>query len=297
MTAAPGKTVSSRLAVFDTTVEVNQFEIHYQQCGEGPPAILLHGLGGSTADWSETMPALAGAYRLYALDLPGFGLSPVPRQTIQYNLAYAASLVLAFADRLGLGRVVLIGNSLGGGISLRFAVDYPARVAGVILANAVGLGREIGSSIRVLSLPGVARLSLSLVTRRMVRDVWESLVVDPAHATEERVERTWAWLRRPGVRQYLAHIYPRAVTLCGQRDLLLDRLPRVQAPTLIVWGQEDSVLPPSHGQRAHELVARSTLHLLPQCAHIPQIEQAGRFNRLCLEWLQAIASDWPARLA
>jgi pimeloyl-ACP methyl ester carboxylesterase len=113
-------------------VKVNGFTVHYSEIGSGPPVILLHGLGGSLQDWSENTCVLSRTHRLYDLDLPGFGGSSLPNTSIDYNLGHAADFLRAFADRLGLERVVLIGNSLGGGICLKFAIDYPGRTAGLV---------------------------------------------------------------------------------------------------------------------------------------------------------------------
>lgn len=212
-------------------------------------------------------------------------MSPVPATEIAFNLAYAAAFVRAFADKLGLERVSLIGNSMGGGIALKFAIDYPERTAGLVLANAVGLGKKIGRTIRLLSSPGSARLALRLVTRQTVRQVWESMLIDPTLATEERVEHTWQWLQRPETREYLVSIYRNGVTIRGQKDILVQDLVRIKAPTCIVWGAQDQVLPAAHARRAQQLIPDSVLLALPKCGHIPQLENAGEFNRFTHEFL------------
>jgi 2-hydroxymuconate-semialdehyde hydrolase len=279
------------VAVAHKNTQVDGFEIHYAECGNGPPVLLLHGLGGSWQDWSENRASLSQAYRLLALDLPGFGLSPAPMHPIEYTLAYIARFVCAFADRLDLGRVYLIGNSMGGGTALRFAIDFPERTAGVIVANAVGLGREIGWSLRLLSIPGVAALVLPFVTRRMVQKLWQSLVADPALATDERVEATWQWLQKPATQKYLQGVYVNAAGLRGQRQLLLPELASIRAPALIVWGADDHVLPPSHARTAQRLIPNCSVHILPACGHIPQLEQPSAFNEIALGFLRDAGSE------
>jgi pimeloyl-ACP methyl ester carboxylesterase len=102
-------------------------------------------------------------------------MSPPPTVEIEYSLDYAVKFLHGFLDARGYQKAILCGNSMGGGISLKFAIDYPQRTEGVILANAVGLGREIAWSIRLLSLPGVARFALPSVTREQVLHTWRSM--------------------------------------------------------------------------------------------------------------------------
>jgi pimeloyl-ACP methyl ester carboxylesterase len=266
-------------------VQVEGARVHYAELGDGPPVVLLHGLGGSFKDWSENVRAISRTHRVYALDIPGFGLSPVPDAEIRIDLEFAAGFVRSLVDQLELERVCLVGNSMGGGISLRFALDNPERTAGLVLCNAVGLGRRIGWRIRLLSLPGSARLALPFASKQTVRQVWESMLVDPTLATGERVEHTWQWLQKPGTRDYLSRIYRHGVTFRGQKELLVQELAGIKAPTLIVWGAQDEVLPVSHAYRAHQFIQNSVLHVLPECGHVPQIEKALDFNRLMHEFL------------
>lgn len=269
-------------------VKIGDLEVHYYAIGSGPPAILLHGLGGSAQDWSDNIPALSSACTIYALDLPGFGMSPPPTRAIDYSLEYAARLVRAFVDLLGLEPVLLVGNSMGGGISLKFAIDHPERLTGLVIGNAAGLGKEIPWSLRLLSLPGAARLALPFVSRRLVRQTWESMFVDPTHVTDARVEFTWQWIQRPEIKRSLARAYRNAATLCGQKDILLPQLEKISCPALILWGADDEVLPVSHAHRAQQLIADSSLHVFADCGHIPQIEQAAQFNQLVLQQMKAV---------
>lgn len=267
-------------------VTINGSAVHYLEIGSGPPAIMIHGMGGSANDWSENVGALGETAHLHILDLPGFGLSPPPEFAIDYTYEYVASFVAAFADHLGLDRLFLIGNSLGGAVSLRFAIDFPERTIGVIIANASGLGVEIERTIRLLSIPGVARLVLPRVTRRQVQQTWENMFVDPAKITPESVDRTYRWIQKPEVQRFLETIYRNGATFLGQKMLLLEDLPRVQCPTMIVWGADDAVVPVVHGIGAFRLIESSILHILRHCGHVPQMEQADTFNSLTLEFLR-----------
>jgi pimeloyl-ACP methyl ester carboxylesterase len=279
----PESLSSGRLA--EDWVDINGNTVHYVRLGHGPALVFIHGLGGSWTDWSENLSALADACTVYAIDLPGFGGSPPPVSEIEYTYEYVASFLASLADHFGLDHFSIAGTSLGGGISLRLAIDFPNRVERVIVANATGLGRQISWLIRLLSIPGVARLALSRVNREQVRGIWTGMFADPSIVDEEKVEQTWQWIQKPETRRLLPGIYRHGASVLGQKHLLLPELHRIECPVLIVWGADDPVIPAVQGTTARSRIVRSTLHVLGACGHVPQIEQAKEFNRLAVAFM------------
>ena len=140
-------------------IDVGGLSVHYLTASEGPPLVLLHALGESALDWRWILPALARTHSIYAPDLPDFGGSGKP--AIDYSPAFFARFVGAYLDALGLGRVALIGNSLGGLAALRLALSEPARVGALGLVASAGLGREVTYALRLPTpLATVKRRSL-----------------------------------------------------------------------------------------------------------------------------------------
>jgi pimeloyl-ACP methyl ester carboxylesterase len=153
-----------KVVVEEQKIEVEGLPTRYLRAGEGPPLLLLHGVGDNALDWQWAMPALASTYRVYAPDLPGFGGSTNSRS--DYSPAFFTRFVDAFLDTLGIERATVVGNSLGGLIALRLALAEPERVAALGLVSSGGLGREVTYALRSLALPGYGKLAVAWGKRR-----------------------------------------------------------------------------------------------------------------------------------
>jgi pimeloyl-ACP methyl ester carboxylesterase len=148
----------------EQTIEVQGLSTRYLTAGEGPPLLLLHGLGDNALDWRWVIPALAHNCRVYAPDLPGSGGSAKP--DTDYSPAFFTRFIAAFLDTLGVERAVVVGNSLGGLIGLRLAMAEPDRVVALGLVSSAGLGREVSYALRSLALPGYGKLAVAWGKRR-----------------------------------------------------------------------------------------------------------------------------------
>lgn len=267
-------------------IEVDGLQVNHIEVGSGEVVVFLHGLGGSWEDWIEQIGGLSTAYRVCALDLPGFGMSPPPAKVgPEYTLAYIADFVRKFMDAKGYSHAFLVGNSMGGGIVLRCAIDYPERVRGIVLSNGIGLGKEISGFNRLLAFPGVARLVIPRVNKDMVVKIWQSLFYDHAKITPAMIERTWEWLCKDEVKRYLMQLYPRALSIGGQKYILLPELSELHCPVLITWGINDEVLPVIQAVRGYAGIGAAELRLFRNCGHVPQIEQAELFTQAMLKFL------------
>jgi 2-hydroxy-6-oxonona-2,4-dienedioate hydrolase len=271
----------AREAVREEKGEVGGLTTRYLTAGEGPPLLLLHGVGDDATDWLWAMVLLARNYRIYAPDLPGSGGSVKP-PVDRYSTAFFGRFVGAFVDALGVDRATVVGNSLGGLAGLRFALAEPARVAALGLVDSAGLGRRVNPALRSLSLPGYGRLAVAWGKMRpgaAQRVLGRSALLfsRPWRAQRGWLKEQYRLARIPGFLEAQLATLRSQVGLSGQREVLLDRLPDLRTPTLVVWGERDRVLPPS---QAHEAIARlrnGSLELVPDCGHLPQVEQPERF--------------------
>ncbi|MFC4453662.1 alpha/beta fold hydrolase [Deinococcus sonorensis] len=255
--------------------------------GEGPPVVLLHGIGRSLDDWTATLPALSNGYRVHALDMIGFGLTDKP--DVEYSLAGLARFVRHYLQAVGEPRpVILIGNSLGGAVAQQFAVMYPDHSRRLVLVNSAGFGRDVTLALRLLAVPGVGERLMAPSPRASARAV-ESLFHDPRFATPERrahahllatqPNRATSFLRVARVLGGWRGVHP------AWRDTLTRTLAGQRLPTLIVWGAQDRILSARHLQHARAVYPHAQTHLFAQTGHLPQIERAEAFNALTLRFL------------
>lgn len=272
----------------DHFVEVGDKKVRYWVEGQGTALILLHGLAASAEFWRYNLGPLAQRHRVYALDLLGFGLSD--KDIGEFSLPYAASVVAEFMDTLGIERATLVGNSMGGTICAQIAVQFPSRVDRLILVDSAGFGRELHPFLRSWSLRGVGSMVFSLyqwVFPHATR--WN--FSDPDSIDREWIDEAASMLRKPGVKESTLDIARAGVDLRGQREELFRdlhrQLPHVTAPTLIIWGSHDPVLPVSHAHTACELIPNSQVRVMEGCRHTPQMERPQEFNRLVLDFLAA----------
>src|SRR4051794_36244695 len=210
---------------------------------------MLHGIGRSLEDWSPQHDRLSGDHRVISIDMPGFGLSQrLPQST---TLGALADGVWATLDALGETRPAhLMGNSLGGAVSLQMLIDEPDRVSTLTLVNSAGFGREVTAALRILAVPFLGRPLLGRIDAKAARRIERSLFADRALVTDERIDMALKIARQPDFAAVYLEI---ARALGGVRGIaprwrseLLGRVARHPKPTLIVWGEHDLILPMAH---------------------------------------------------
>jgi len=249
----------------------------------GPPLVLLHGVGDNAFDWQWVMPALANTHRVYALDLPGSGGSDKPLDdTDVYSPAFFTRFVAAFLDALSVDRATVMGNSLGGLVGLRLALAEPERVTALGLVSSAGLGREVTYVLRSMALPGYGKLAVAWGKRRpgaAQRAVGRAaqIFARPWDAPREWIKEQYRLARLPGFLEAQLATVRAQVGLKGQREVLVDRLVQLERPTILVWGTRDRVLPYAQAKEAYSRLPEGYLELIPECGHLPQVEQPERF--------------------
>ena len=266
-------------------VTVRDARIRYHETGDpdAPPVVLLHGIGRSLEDWSAQHDLLSTDHRVIAIDMPGFGLSQ--RHPESTTLATLSDGVWATLSALGETRPVhLMGNSLGGAVSMQMLVDDPARVSTLTLVNSAGFGKEVTFALRMLAIPGMGRQLLTHIDRRTAPRLERTLFADRAMVTPERIETALKIARQPDFCAVYLEI-ARALgsfrgIAAGWRSELLPRVARHGKPTLLVWGDRDHILPAAHLAAAREAFPAAEWHLFERTGHMPQIECPTEFAQL-----------------
>jgi len=254
--------------------------------GEGTTVILIHGIGDAVETWDSNINALGEHHRVYALDLVGFGRSDKP--PIQPSLPFAAQFVSDFMEAQHIERASLIGNSMGGAVSLQFAIQFPDKLERLVLEDTAGLGKGIVTFFRLFSIPLIGEL-LSRPSHWGMAWLLKQLVHDPAVITDEMVELYYQLSSLPGAQKSFLSALRVGVNLFGQRTeftrSLVDNLGNITCPTLIIWGRQDRILPVAHAQVAKDGTPNAELHIFDSCGHEPHFEHPEEFNKLVLEFL------------
>jgi len=279
--AAPVR--GSPLAV---TLQAHELDLHghrvsYRIAGSGPPLLLLHGIANSSATWERVAPLLSERFTLIAPDLLGHGESATPRG--DYSLGAHASGARDVVTALGHERVTVVGHSLGGGIAMQFAYQFPERTERLVLVASGGLGREVHLLLRAAALPGADYVLPALTSRRVMnvgREVGSLLArvgLRPSGDVDV-LARGFASLDNAGSRQAFLHTVRAVIDPGGQRVSANDRLALAALlPTLIVWGARDSIIPVEHGAAAHEAMPGSRFERFEMAGHMPHDDEPERF--------------------
>ena len=252
--------------------EVAGLRLHVRDTGprDAHSVIMLHGLGSSLHTWEPWAEALSDRYRVIRYDLPGFGLTGAD-PTGDYSDARAEAVLAALMDRLGVRKASLIGNSMGGKLAWQFAADHPDRVDKLVLISPDGFaspGFEYGKEPKI---PAVARVLPYTLPTFLLRMNLAPAYGDPTRLTEDTVRRYRDLMLAPGVRQALLDRTAQ-VRLQPPEPMLR----RIQAPTLLVWGEKDALIPFSNAQGYQNAMPHARLVSFPGLGHVPQEEDAAR---------------------
>jgi pimeloyl-ACP methyl ester carboxylesterase len=267
-------------------VDVDGTPTNYVDLGSGErePVLFVHGLGGQWQNWLENLPRVADERRVLALDLPGFGLTPEPRWEI--TIPAYGRFVDAFCERLGLGQVAMVGNSMGGFIAAEVAIQVPSRVSRLVLVSAAGVSSAGVTRTPILTAgrllgaiaTNTAARHRTLAARRIARHLSLALVARyPGLLRPDLAyEGLYKGAGKPG--------FDDALTACLEYDFI-DRLPEVSVPTLIVWGENDSIIPVRDANEFERLIPDSRKVVMRETGHIPMAERPQAFNDLLIDFL------------
>ena len=267
-------------------VNVDGARIHYQEFGDAnhTPIILIHGYTASAYVWNRSAPLLADAgFRVIAIDLVGFGYSEKPRG-FDYTIESQSRMLSRFMDRLGIGRAVLAGSSYGGAVAATLALDAPERVEKLVLVDAVcNDDLKHHPILRLASIPVLGEIITPFLadSRALMRYRMNGTLAPANHhlITADRVES----VRRPLFAADGHHSL-----LATSRNWHATRItrdaPLIRQPTLIIWGEDDTVIPVRDGHTLQSAIPNSRLVVFKDCGHLPQEEQSEAFTGLVAEF-------------
>lgn len=274
-------------------VNVDGQPVNVIEMGEGHPIVFIHGLSGSWPNWLEQLPVFARNHRVIALDLPGFGHSPMPHE--QITIAGYARLLDGLLEELGVDAATLVGNSMGGFISAELAIAYPQRVERMVLVSAAGISTyqrpEVMRAVPFLTraerivaayTAWFASKSDSVARRRGLRNATLGLVVrHPGRLPGPLAAEQLRGAGKPGFLQALNALldYP-----------IRERLPEIACPTLIVWGDEDRLISARDADIFEQMIPNSRKVLFHGTGHMSMLERPAAFNEL----LEGFLEEQPA---
>lgn len=259
----------------EKTVLVFGAKINYVETGDPakPTVILLHGLGGSLANWQLTIPALSPNFHVIALDQIGFGKSDKP--FLKYRVGTYADFLDKFMSELKIDKASLVGNSMGGWIAGLMAIKYPNRVQKIVLADAAGIVPANYSEADVYKLNNS--------TRDEIRANMKLIFATPALQNNEAFVEQFMAARIAANDGYTINSLIESIK--RKEDYLNNRLGEIKAPTLIVWGKQDGLLPVADAYAFNKGISGSELTVFDSCGHAPQFEKAADFNKAVLAFL------------
>jgi pimeloyl-ACP methyl ester carboxylesterase len=268
------------------TIDVVGAKTNYVEMGDGPPLVFLHGLGGSWQNWLENIPHFARTHRVIALDLPGFGSSPMPPWEL--SIPAYGRYFRDFLERIGVGRCSLVSNSMGGFIATEIAINEPERVDDLVLVSAAGITwararrepAEMAARVGRAAAPLALRFQMSGIRRPKIRQrIFGGLWYKPSALRRELIwEQVVPALQSDGT-------FDAMRTLVGYD--IRHRLEEIDVPTLIVWGRNDAVVPvPAALSYKKRIGDNAELVIFDRTGHMPELERPVRFNRLVEDFLK-----------
>jgi len=279
--------------------QAGDLRLHYHEAGPGdaeaagPPVVLLHGGGPGASAWSNfgrNLGVFAGRFRTLMVDQPGFGRSDKPPVAGQY-FTFAAGALAGLLDELGIDKVHLVGNSLGGGTAVRFALRYPDRAGRLVLMGPGGLSLNVFAPDPT---EGVKRLMEFAAppgpTREKLARFLRTLVHDQRLITDELIDERFAAASDPEALAAMASLGASFFDPAHAEEAMLWReAHRLTQRVLLIWGREDRVNPLDGALVALKLIRRAQLHVFGGCGHWAQLEKFDEFNRLAISFLEGDA--------
>ncbi|MFD0361742.1 4,5:9,10-diseco-3-hydroxy-5,9,17-trioxoandrosta-1(10),2-diene-4-oate hydrolase [Nocardia sp. GCM10030253] len=266
--------------------------LHYHEAGvgNGPTIVLLHGGGPGASSWSNfarNIPVLARNFHVLAVDQPGFGQSDKPVDHPQY-FVHSSTALKDLLDHLQIaGRVHLLGNSLGGGAAVRFALDYPDRAGKLVLMGPGGLSVNLFAPDPTEGVKNLAKFNYE-PTRENLEAFLRIMVFDQSLITEELIDERFASASTP---ESLAATRAMGKSFSGadfEKGMIWREAYKLRQPVLLIWGREDRVNPLDGALVATKMIPRVQLHVFGGCGHWAQLEKFDEFNRLASDFLAGV---------
>ena len=271
---------------YEKYITFNGARIRYTVIGAGPVVILLHGLGGFLETWGLNMVPLSNHCKVYALDLPGHGLSD--KLDGCYLPDCATGFLVNIMDRLGIERATLIGHSLGGAISMNTAANFPDKVDKLILVSSAGLSKRVPTSYRILSIPVLGKLTIMLTGKYLFNRGMKNLFHKLDFLSADIRSLVMTNPHKPLTAEELLDIARRNVGIGGLRphSLMIDKLPYIKTKTLFIHGAQDKVFPLKYVNKSFSLIPNAVVKVFDNCGHLPHVERPIQFNETVLSFFE-----------
>jgi pimeloyl-ACP methyl ester carboxylesterase len=257
-------------SILSQQININGLDIRYLTGGSGDPLVIVHGGSDGAAAWLKNILELSKKYTLYVPDMPGFGLSQSVKG--KYYIPEMVDFVDLFARAMELKSFYLMGHSLGGGIALHYTLKHPSKIRKLVLVSSLCLGKEIAWWIRLFSPPVISR-SMGKIALALFKG-------------EKYIARCF------GGREINQHVTRTSInlgscisTFTQQTIVLLSQLPQIMAPTLVMWGEKDPIVPFAHAYAAAELIPDCQVRVFDNCGHSVYREQLGEFSNVLSRFL------------
>ncbi|WP_159842030.1 4,5:9,10-diseco-3-hydroxy-5,9,17-trioxoandrosta-1(10),2-diene-4-oate hydrolase [Nocardia sp. CY41] len=266
--------------------------LHYHEAGvgNGPTIVLLHGGGPGASSWSNfarNIPVLAEHFHVLAVDQPGYGRSDKPTEHPQY-FVHSASALKDLLDHLEItSRVHLLGNSLGGGAAVRFALDYPERAGKLILMGPGGLSTNLFAPDPTEGVKLLSKFNYE-PTRENLAAFLRIMVFDQSLVTDELIDERFASASTPEALAATRAMGKSFASADFEKGMLWRDAYKLRQPVLLIWGREDRVNPLDGALVATKLIPRAQLHVFGGCGHWAQLEKFHEFNRLAIDFLAGV---------
>lgn len=264
------------------TLDLGDIQVNYHDQGEGKPVILLHGSGAGVtawANWRNAIPMLSEFRRVLAPDLVGFGYTESPADYEFKHLDTWVDQIIRFMDALDIEKADFVGNSFGGSLSLRLAVEHPNRVGRIVLMGSGGQAFEVGEDL--------SKLWGYKPSMTAMKEILGIMAFDQSIATDELAEMRYNATMRPGFQERFERVFPKPFQRWADAQVVSDTdLATLVNEVLIIHGRDDRVVPVQISENLFRKIKNAQMHLFGNCGHWTQLEQTKRFNALVLQFLQ-----------
>ena len=260
-------------------------KIRYLMKGSGSPILLLHGLGGFLETWWYNIAPLSKHYRVYAIDLPGHGLSDRPKDC--YTVSQCTKFLLDIIDALQLDTFALVGHSLGGAIAINTTVTASERVTDLILVDSAGLSDDVPLAFRVTTVPYLGDMAMKAAWKLLSEQAVKRLFRNSSLVSRDTLATVLKVAQGPGIDAAMLRIlrYNVGLIRTHNESLMLNKLPLIKVPTLLLHGKEDRVFNVDHATQAYKLIPNANIVIFPHCGHSPHIEKPAEFNNTTINFL------------
>ena len=270
------------------TFDYQGVKINYYETGQGPPIILLHGFGGCSYSWRFLAPAFAEDHRVFTIDLKGYGLSDKPADG-KYAVSDQADMVAAFIRSKDLHDLVIMGHSMGGAVTLmtylKVREDQPSRIKSLVLIDSAGYPQKMPWFIRLAKMPVIGSVGGRVMSPWFATYlVLRKCYYDDKRITEEQINTYAYYGSLPGARE--AVVQTAKQILPADMDALIAQYKTISVPVLIIWGEQDEVVPIEVGKKFKLDIPDSQLVIIPKSGHMPLEEEPGETTRIIKDFLE-----------